>query len=642
MCPTDAPQANTPDMEHTDKVHDKNPAKIPAKIKETLKTLPQLPGVYRMFNADGDLVYIGKAINLKKRVSSYFQKKHADAKTASLVKHIDNIETIVTHTESEALLLENNLIKEHLPRYNILYRDDKSYPYIYISMDQAFPRLRFHRGARKGKGRYFGPYLSAGAVREALALMQKVFSVRQCSESFYKNRSRPCLQYQIKRCSAPCVGLIDETAYADEVKHVVMFLEGKSTELNNILITQMEKAAERLNYELAASMRDQITSLRRIQEKQYISEGGGDYDVIAAATKSGVSCVQLFRIRGGHNLGNKAFYPKKSVSEETADLVNAFLSQHYLGATTTNQQGLPATILISEAVPDMALLSELLSTQTGKKIDIRFNLRGRRAKWIAMAKNNAELAVSSRLATNTSLLKRFEQLREVFSLEENPTRLECFDISHTMGEATVASCVVFGHEGPIKSDYRRYNIEGITPGDDYAAIEQALMRRYRKAHDATEKLPDILFIDGGKGQLSRTQQVFDELQIANTLLVGVAKGPTRKAGMETLILSGCLSEQQTEFILPADSPALHLIQQIRDEAHRFAISGHRNRRQKKRTRSVLEEIEGLGPKRRQTLLTHFGGLQEVSRAGVDDLASVPGISKQLAGRIYDRFHPDNK
>jgi len=625
MCPTKAPK-----MEHSDK------------IKNILKTLPELPGVYRMYNAKGDLIYIGKAINLKKRVSSYFQKKHPDPKTASLVKNIDNIETIITHTESEALLLENNLIKEHLPRYNILYRDDKSYPYIYISTDQTFPRLTFHRGARKGKGRYFGPYLSAGAVRETLALMQKVFSVRQCSDSFYKNRSRPCLQYQIKRCSGPCVGLVDEAVYAEEVNHVIMFLEGKSTELNDILIRQMEKASASLDYETAASLRDQITNLRRIQEKQYISEGEGDYDVIAASTKSGVSCVQLFMIRGGHNLGNKAFYPKKSESEQTADLINAFLSQHYLGVAATNKQNMPTRILISEDVPDRGVLTELLSKQAGKKIDISFKVKGSRTKWIEMARHNADIAVTSRLATSTSLLVRFDKLRDVFKLDETPTRLECFDISHTMGEATVASCVVFGHEGPIKSDYRRYNIENITPGDDYAAMEQALMRRYRKANEETEKLPDILFIDGGKGQLSRAKAVFDELQIADTLLVGVAKGPTRKAGMETLILSGCLSDHQSEFILPADSPALHLIQQVRDEAHRFAISGHRNRRKKKRSKSVLEEIEGLGPKRRQSLLTHFGGLQEVTKAGVDDLASVPGISKQLAVKIYDSFHPDNK
>ena len=626
MCPTDPRQADTPKMELADK------------IKEILKTLPQLPGVYRMYNADGDLIYIGKAINLKKRVSSYFQKTHTDAKTASLVKRIDNIETIVTHTEGEALLLENNLIKEHLPRYNILYRDDKSYPYIYISTDQDFPRLRFHRGARKGKGRYFGPYLSAGAVRETLAIMQKVFSVRQCSESFYKNRSRACLQYQIKRCSAPCVGLVDKATYANEVKHVVMFLEGKSTELNNVLIKQMEQASENLDYETAAGLRDQITNLRRIQEKQYISEGEGDYDVIAAASKSGVSCVQLFMIRGGHNLGNKAFYPKKSASEQTADLINAFLSQHYLGSTATNKQNMPATILIAEEVPDRDVLSELLSEQTGKKIAIRFKVKGSRARWISMAKHNAELAVSSRLATNTSLLKRFEKLREVFSLEETPSRLECFDISHTMGEATVGSCVVFGHDGPIKSDYRRYNIEDITPGDDYAAMQQALMRRYKRLKEGEGKLPDILFIDGGKGQVSQAEAVLEELQINDVMLIGVTKGEGRKADLDTLYLSAT----QRKIILPADSPALHLTQQIRDEAHRFAISGHRNRRAKKRKTSVLEGIEGLGPKRRQQLLKQFGGLQEVTRAGIEDMARVPGISKQLAKKIYETFHMDSK
>jgi excinuclease ABC subunit C len=611
------------------------------KIRSILKTLPELPGVYRMLNKSGEIIYVGKAVNLKKRVSSYFQKTHLDPKTASLVDNIEDIETTVTHTESEALLLENNLIKQHLPRYNILYRDDKSYPYIYISTEQDFPRLAFHRGARSGKGRYFGPYMSAGAVRETLAVLQKVFSVRQCSESFYKNRSRPCLQYQIKRCTAPCVGLIDKRMYGEEVNHVIMFLEGKSNELNDLLIEEMEAASKRLDYETAARLRDQIGNLRRIQEKQYITEGEGNYDVVAAVTRSGVSCVQLFTIRDGQNLGNKAFFPKRTQTESDSDLINAFLAQHYLESAGSNNRKIPAKIFISEKVPDMDILTELLTRQAGRKVTIQSNVRGSRSKWIQMAMHNAELAVSARLASNVSMLSRLEKLRDVFSLDEIPARLECFDISHTMGEATVASCVVFGNEGPIKSEYRRYNIEGITPGDDYAAMEQALMRRYRKVSDDDGKLPDVLFIDGGKGQVSRAQDVFDELQIGSVLLIGVAKGPTRKAGMETLILSGSLSEQQSEFILPADSPALHLIQQIRDEAHRFAISGHRNRRKKKRSRSVLEEIEGLGPKRRQKLLTHFGGLQEVSRAGVDDLASIPGISKQLARRIYDSFHPDS-
>lgn len=611
------------------------------KIRSILKTLPELPGVYRMLNKSSEIIYVGKAVNLKKRISSYFQKTHPDPKTASLVDNIEDIETTVTHTESEALLLENNLIKQHLPRYNILYRDDKSYPYIYISTEQDFPRLAFHRGARSGKGRYFGPYMSAGAVRETLTVLQKVFSVRQCSESFYKNRSRPCLQYQIKRCTAPCVGLIDKRMYGEEVNHVIMFLEGKSNELNDLLIEEMEAASKRLDYETAARLRDQIGNLRRVQEKQYITEGEGNYDVIAAVTRSGVSCVQLFTIRDGQNLGNKAFFPKRAEAESDSDLINAFLAQHYLESAGSNNRKIPAKIFISEKVPDMDILTELLTKQAGRKVTIQSNVRGSRSKWIQMARHNAELAVSARLASNVSMLSRLEKLRDVFSLDEIPARLECFDISHTMGEATVASCVVFGNEGPIKSEYRRYNVEGITPGDDYAAMEQALMRRYRKVSDNDGKLPDVLFIDGGKGQVSRAQVVFDELQIGNVLLIGVAKGPTRKAGMETLILSGSLSEQQSEFILPADSPALHLIQQIRDEAHRFAISGHRNRRKKKRSRSVLEEIEGLGPKRRQKLLTHFGGLQEVSRAGVDDLASIPGISKQLARRIYDSFHPDS-
>ena len=610
-------------------------------IKNILASMPGLPGVYRMLNAEGKIIYVGKAKNLKKRVSSYFQKKHQDLKTQSMVRHIEDIETTITHTEAEALLLENNLIKEHRPRYNILFRDDKSYPYIYMSMEQDFPRLTFHRGALKGKGRYFGPYPSSGAVRDTLILLQKVFAVRQCSESFYKNRSRPCLQYQIKRCTAPCVGLIEQEDYAKEVKQVVMFLEGRSSQLVDMLVEQMQLASVDLDYEKAAFMRDKIANLRRIQEKQYISEGDGDYDVIAAAEKNGVGCVQVFTIRNGQNLGNKAYFPKRSESQNTSEMLYAFLSQHYLQKGTVRKNNIPATILISEPIDDLDLLTELISEQTDKKISLKVNVRGARAKWIGMAKQNAMLAVTARLATHSTVLARFEKLQEILHLEEMPNRLECFDISHTMGEATVASCVVFGQDGAIKSDYRRYNIDGITPGDDYAAMEQAIMRRYRKAQDDSANMPDILFIDGGKGQVEKARQVFEELQIADVMLMGVAKGPTRKAGLETLILSGCLSDQNPEFILPPDSPALHLIQQVRDEAHRFAISGHRNRRKKKRSRSVLEDIEGLGPKRRQKLLTQFGGLQEISRAGVDDLSSVTGISKQLAQKIYDSFHSDN-
>ncbi len=604
-------------------------------------SLSSLPGVYRMYNDRNEIIYIGKAKNLKKRVSSYFQKNNKDLKTHSLVKNVTNIETIITHTEGEALLLENNLIKEHKPRYNILYRDDKSYPYIYLTTEHDFPMLTIHRGARKGKGTYFGPYPSAGAVREALNYLQKLFTIRQCSDSFYKNRSRACLQYQIKRCSAPCVGLVSKEDYAREVQEAVMFLEGQSSDLISALVTQMETAARTLDYELAALLRDRIAKLRTIQEKQYISGDEGDYDVIAAATEAEVGCVQLFKIRNGQNLGNKAYYPKKIARQNTSDLIHAFIAQYYLASGSGRLTDFPTTILIAGKIDDIDLFEKIFSEQNTKNIAIKYNVRGSRLKWLSMAKQNAQLAVTSRIATHASLFSRFEKLQEVFKLDEIPSRLECFDISHSMGEATVASCVVFNHEGPNKSDYRRYNIKNITPGDDYAAMEQALMRRYRRKQDDDIKLPDILFIDGGKGQLSRAKRVVEELQLTHILLVGVAKGPSRKPGRENLIVAGGLSDEDTEFILPSDSPALHLIQQIRDEAHRFAISGHRNQRKKARSRSALEDIEGLGPKRRQSLLTQFGGLREVAKAGIDDLSRVSGISKQLAKKIYDRFHSDS-
>jgi len=606
-------------------------------LDQTLKSLPSLPGVYQMFSTKGEIIYVGKAANLKKRVSSYFQKTAHDAKTSALVRHIVRIETTVTHTESEALLLENNLIKKLKPRYNILYRDDKSYPYIYVSTEQPFPRLAFHRGAMGGAGKYYGPYPSAGAVRETLGILQKVFPVRQCSDSFYKNRSRPCLQYQIKRCTAPCVDLVSQTEYAKEVAHVLLFLEGKSHELINELAKEMDQASAQLEFERAAKIRDQIASLRRIQEKQYISKQTGNYDVVAADIQSDLGCVQVFKIRNGRNLGNRSYFPKHAHASSTSELLNAFLPQYYLNKKAIVHD-MPEIIIISEPITDQAVLSELLSSHSGKPIEIRSNVKGERRKWLEMATQNASIAIQARLATHATLYARFEALQKALALDEIPTRLECFDVSHTMGEETVASCVVFGHEGAIKSDYRRYVIKGIEPGDDYAAMAQALLRRYQKMQAELASMPDIIFIDGGKGQVSRAQAVMDELQISNLQLIGIAKGPTRKAGMETLILSRDLSGQQHEFILPSASKALHLIQQIRDEAHRFAITGHRTRRSKKRNRSTLEDIEGLGPKRRQKILSHFGGLQEVSRAGVDDLASVPGISKQLAQKIYNALH----
>jgi len=609
-----------------------------------LKTLPNRPGVYRMLDKAGKVLYVGKASSLKKRVASYFQRTAQSPKTLSMMAQVARVEITITRTEGEALLLENNLIKEYRPRYNILLRDDKSYPYIYLTSDQAFPRLSFHRGARKGKGRYFGPYPSAGAVRESLNLIQKLFQVRQCEDSFFHNRSRPCLQYQIKRCTAPCVGYISPADYAEDVRHAMMFLEGKSSHMIDELVARMEQASQALEYEKAARYRDQIATLRRVQERQYISREKGDLDVVACVTQSNQACVVVLYIRGGCHLGHKTFYPKQTDSAATADVLAAFLSQYYLARR--RQDDIPPLLLVNHTLEEAPLLESVFSEQSGHKVEIVSQVRGDRARWIEMAETNATTALGSQVSSKANLLQRFEALQDALKLENLPQRLECFDISHTSGEATVASCVVMDHNGPLKSDYRRFNIKGITPGDDYAAMQQALTRRYTKLKQGEGKLPDILFIDGGKGQLAEAESVLQELQVDDVILVGVAKGPDRKPGLETLFLSGgslsgnSLSRKNVPIILPQESPALHLIQHIRDEAHRFAITGHRQRRAKARKQSVLEGIEGMGPKRRQQLLKQFGGLQGVTRAGVEDLASVPGISKDLAQRIYDTLHPD--
>ncbi len=611
-----------------------------------LKTVSEGPGIYRMFDDTDTVIYVGKARNLKKRLASYFRRNLPDAKTRVLVSHIRRIETTLTNTETEALLLESNLIKSLKPRYNIIYRDDKSYPWIYLSSHQPFPRLGFYRGARREQGRFFGPYPSSASVRETLRLLQKIFPVRQCEDSFYRNRSRPCLQHQIKRCTAPCVGLISEADYAEDVRMATLFLEGKSDAAIRMLVSRMEAAAEARAYEQAAVLRDQIAALRRVQETQYIDSRQGDVDVLAAAAVGGVGCVQLFTIRGGRNLGNRAYFPSHGRDTSAVELLDAFVVQHYLG-----ERGgafIPDEILLSHAGEDSELVAAALSERKGRKVRLRVPRRGERRQWLGLALRNAEHAATSRLNSRATLMQRFLALQDALGLEEMPQRLECFDISHTMGEATVASCVVFDPNGPLKSDYRRYNIRDITPGDDYAAMRQALTRRFRKGA-AEGKLPDVLFIDGGKGQLNAAREVLDELQLGEVLTVGVAKGPGRKPGLETLHLvpagegdaeEGGLSTFRAPFILPPDSPALHLVQQVRDEAHRFAITGHRQRRQKARNRSPLEDIPGLGPKRRQALLRQFGGLQEVSRAGIEDLCRIDGISRQLAERIYDTFHAD--
>ena len=594
--------------------------------KAFLKTLTQRPGVYRMIGADGEVLYVGKARNLKRRVSSYFTRAH-DRRIQNMVAQIRAIEVTVTHTEAEALLLENNLIKSLQPRYNILLRDDKSYPWIHLS-DDEFPRLAFHRGARKASGRYFGPYPSSTAVRETLYLLQKIFPVRQCENSEFANRSRPCLQHQIGRCTAPCVGLVSHADYQRDVEDIVLFLEGKTHDVIDGLVKRMEAAAERLAFEEAARYRDQIEALRRVQERQYVSGERGDLDILACARDEGQACIQLFCVRQGRNLGNRAFFPRGAEDREEGEILAAFIAQHYLGGAV------PAELLVSHLPEDRALLEQALSDQAGHRVRLVAAPRGERARWLEMARHNAELALRSRLAGSANARRRLEALQAALELDQPPTRMECFDISHTGGERTVASCVVFDAEGPVKSAYRRYNIRDITPGDDYAAMRQALTRRYRRLLETAAPLPDLIFIDGGRGQLKAAAEVLAELGVAGPRLVGVAKGPDRRPGDERLFLW----PREQPLILGSHSPALHLVQSIRDEAHRFAVTGHRQRRGRARKRSVLEEIPGIGRKRRQQLLQQFGGLQGVARAGVEDLATVPGISTRLAEKIYQAFH----
>lgn len=597
-----------------------------------LKNLTSKPGVYRMLDAKAQVIYVGKAKNLKNRLNSYFRQSGLSPKTQVMVSKIADIDITITHTEGEALLLESNLIKELRPRYNVLMRDDKSYPYIFVSDKAAYPRIALHRGARKKQGMYLGPYPNAHAVRESINLLQKMFLIRQCEDATFANRSRPCLQYQIKRCTAPCVGYITEKAYGRDINHAILFLQGKSEQVMNELVKDMEKAADKHHFEKAAMIRDQISNLRKVTEKQHISADKGDIDVIACRAEGGQACVQVFYIRNGLNLGNRSFYPQ--LPEELSDeqILTAFIPQFYL------KRDVPGEIIVSCEPSDSKLIEEVLSTQSKHKVKLTSKVRGERARWLDMALNNADNSLKIRLISRSGLMKRFEALQEVLQLDEMPLRLECFDISHTMGEATVASCVVFTPEGAFKTDYRRYNITGITGGDDYAAMKQALERRFRVSKSATadseQKLPDILFIDGGKGQLKQAIDVFEKLAIDSVLLVGVAKGEGRKAGLEKLIFS----DGRPDLYLTIESAALNLILQVRDEAHRFAISGHRAQRAKKRRTSPLEGITGLGPKRRQTLLKHFGGIQGITQAGVEDIAKISGISKKLAQDIYDEFH----
>ena len=597
-----------------------------------LATCSGRPGVYRMFDSEARLLYVGKAKNLKKRLSSYFRKTGQAPKTAALVARIAQIETTITANETEALLLEQTLIKEWRPPYNILLRDDKSYPYVFLS-DGDFPRLGIHRGAKKARGRYFGPYPSALAIRESLSLLQKTFLVRQCEDSYYKNRTRPCLQYQIKRCKAPCVGLVSPEEYAEDVRHSVMFLDGRSNALSEELSASMEKASMALEFERAAELRDQIAMLRRVQDQQSMEGGTGDVDVVAVMLTPGGACVHLISVRGGRVLGSKNFFPQVAIEEEGGDVLMAFLAQYYLGNA---ERDLPSELIVNVQHEDFATLIEAIESLRGRSLSISLRVRGTRARWQQLAVTNAEQALAARLVNRQHLAERFEALATVLEMDEPPQRMECFDISHSSGEATVASCVVFGPEGPLKSDYRRFNIDGVTAGDDYAAMHQALTRRFSKIKDGEGKLPDVLLVDGGKGQLAMAREVLQELAVPDLILLGVAKGTTRKPGLEVLYLN----DAEHEFTLPGNSPALHLIQQIRDESHRFAITGHRARRGKTRRTSTLEEVPGIGPKRRRELLNHFGGLQELSRASAEEIAKAPGINKKLAESIYDALHSE--
>ena len=587
-----------------------------------------------MLDSEGRVIYVGKARNLKKRVGSYFGKHHDSPKTQALVQQIRNIEVTVTHTEVEALLLENNLIKELKPRYNVIFRDDKSYPYLYLSTDETFPRLVYYRGPRTGKGRYFGPFPGSGPARSTLHLCQSLFRIRQCDDSFFHNRSRPCLQYQIKRCTAPCTGLINAADYRRDVEHALLFLQGKNEEIIGKLTEPMLAASAALEFERAAKYRDQIASLRKVQETQHITANKGEIDIIACARQVNLSCIQIFIIRGGRLLGNKAFFPGHGDEGLEGEVIGAFLTQYYLDPR--KDRDIPPLILLSHAAVDADLISLGLNQQAGKRVRLQHSLRGERVQWMKMAQENAGIALQQRINAREHVQERFEALAQVLDFEEIPERVECFDISHTTGENPVASCVVYNQSGAVKSDYRRFNINDISPGDDYAAMRQVLERRYSRVQKEAGSLPDLILIDGGKGQLSAAQGVLHELQLDPIRLVGVAKGASRKAGLETLILA----EDYKAIHLPTDSPALHLIQEIRDEAHRFAITGHRQRRGRQRNRSVLETIEGIGAKRRQQLIRFFGGLQGISRAGVEDLAKVPGIHKNLALKIYHHFHAE--
>ncbi len=595
-----------------------------------LKTVTNQPGVYRMYNTEAVVIYVGKAKDLKKRLSSYFRKNVDSEKTRALVSNIAKIDVTVTHTETEALILEHNYIKQYLPKYNVLLRDDKSYPYIFIS-GHRHPRLSMHRGAKKRKGEYFGPYPDSGAVRETLHLIQKIFPVRQCEDTVYSNRTRPCLMYQIGRCAAPCVSsIISDKEYAELVDLVRLFLQGKDQQVLNTLVEKMEQASKTLKFEDAAKFRDQIQAIRRVQEQQFVSEDSmDDMDVLGFAQENGIACIHILMIRQGKVLGSRSHFPKIPNNTTQQEVFYSFLSQYYL--SHNEARTVPTRIILNDGlIEETQPLSQALSAIAGRKVHFHVNPMGTRGRYLKLSNTNALTAITTKINHKMTISQRFKELREVLGMD-NIARMECFDISHTMGESTIASCVVFNHEGPLKQEYRRYNISGITGGDDYAAMGQALERRYSKQLDI-DKIPDIVFIDGGKGQLNRAHEIISQYWVdwpKKPRLIGIAKGITRKPGLETLITT-----EGDEFNLPSDAPALHLMQHIRDESHNHAIAGHRAKRGKTRRTSALEGIEGVGPKRRQALLKYMGGLQELKRASVEEIAKVPGISHSLAENIY--------
>tara|TARA_A100001391_G_scaffold142471_1_gene100242 strand:- start:451 stop:2271 length:1821 start_codon:yes stop_codon:yes gene_type:complete len=599
--------------------------------KHFLAHCPRTPGVYRMLDGKGGVLYVGKARDLRARLSSYFQKRVDSAKTRALVAKIEAVETTVTGSEAEALLLEQSLIKTLRPPYNILLRDDKSYPYIKITTSDRFPRVTFHRGSRRPGAQYFGPYPSAGSVRETLALIEKVFLIRNCRDSFFRNRSRPCLQYQIHRCTAPCVDLVSEEHYATQVRMAIDFLSGRSREVTRRLTREMEAAAERLEFERAAELRDQLAAVQAVQQKQNVEAGSGNVDAVAIATRHGLAVIEVLMVRQGRVLGHRSFRPDTRGEDNQEEILEAFLAQYYLGER--DEQSIPKEILLPMALPGAEALQEALTGRYQRQIRLAWRVRAGRSAWLNMAKTNAEQTIAGDLAAREHLESRFHALETLLEADAPIRHVECFDISHTQGERAVASCVVFDQHGPRKGDYRHFNVTPDQGGDDYQALEEAVRRRYQRVVKEEGRLPDLLLIDGGKGQMRRAFEVIQSLQLDNRILVmGIGKGPTRKPGLEALYLP-----DGRELVPGGGDSALHLLQQIRDEAHRFAITGHRARRAKAR-RSGLEEIPGVGPKRRKALLSHFGGLKQLRNASKEELARVEGVNAQTAQTIYDWFH----